>query len=79
MRCVGAWVARCSGWRCEDCVVAGSGRRPYARAVLVLKHFRRAANAADQSEWFATCLADLRERHRRSPTLIAMLDKAGLG
>jgi hypothetical protein len=34
--------------------------------------------AADQSEWFATCLADLRVRHRRRPTLIAMLDKPGL-
>jgi hypothetical protein len=27
---------------------------------------------------FGEKLADLRERHRRRPTLIAMLDKAGL-
>jgi hypothetical protein len=45
----------------------------------VLKHARRAAEAAGQSEWFAIRIADLREHHRRRPTLIAMLDKAGLG
>jgi hypothetical protein len=43
----------------------------------VLKQAHRAAEAASQSEWFATWVADLCEHHRR-PTLIAMLDKAGL-
>jgi uncharacterized Zn finger protein len=56
-----------------------TGRRAYARAVPVLKHARRAADAACQGEWFATRIADLREQHRRRPMLIAMLDKAGLG
>jgi hypothetical protein len=55
-----------------------TGRPAYARAVSMLKRARRAAHAASQSEAFVTALADLRERHRRRPTLIAMLDKATL-
>ncbi len=62
-----------------DELLIATGRRSYARAVPVLKRACRAAEAADQSEWFATRLADLRESHRRRPTLIAMLDKASLG
>lgn len=62
-----------------DEMLIETGRRAYARAVPVLKHARRAAEAAGQSEWFATRVADLREHHRRRPTLIAMLDKASLG
>jgi hypothetical protein len=62
-----------------DEMLLETGRRAYARAVPVLKHARRAADAAGQSAWFATRIADLREHHRRRPTLIAMLDKAGLG
>ena len=58
--------------------MAGSGRRPYTRAVPLLKQAHRAAEAARQSEWFATRVVDLREHHRRRPTLIAILDKAGL-
>jgi hypothetical protein len=60
-----------------DEMLIETGRRAYARAVPVLKHARRAADAAGQSEWFGTQIADLREHHRRRPTLIAMLDKAG--
>ncbi|MGA2455808.1 MAG: hypothetical protein ABSG93_20090 [Solirubrobacteraceae bacterium] len=56
-----------------------TGRRAYAGAVSVLKHACHAAEAAGQSEWFATRIADLREQHRCRPTFIAMLDKAGLG
>lgn len=62
-----------------DELLLETGRRSYARAVPVLKRARRAAEAAGQGEWFATQVADLRERHRRRPTLIAMLDKAGIG
>jgi uncharacterized Zn finger protein len=61
-----------------DELLIETGRRSYARAVPVLKRARRAAEAADHSEWFVTRLTDLRESHRRRPTLIAMLDKAGL-
>ncbi len=62
-----------------DELLIETGRRSYARAVPVLKRARRAAEAAGQTEWFATQVADLREQHRRRPTLIAMLDKASLG
>jgi hypothetical protein len=61
-----------------DEMLLETGRRAYARSVPVLKHARRAADAAGQGEWFATRIADLREQHRRRPTFIAMLDKAGL-
>ncbi len=62
-----------------DEMLLETGRRAYARAVPVLKHARRAAEAAGQGESFATQIADLREQHRRRPTFIAMLDTAGLG
>ena len=52
-----------------------TGRPAYARAVSTLKRARRAA----QADAFATALTDLRERHRRRPALIAMLDNAALG
>ena len=55
-----------------------TGRAAYARAVSILKRARRAAEAAGQSHMFEAELATLRERHRRRPTLIAMLNKAGL-
>ena len=64
--------------RAADEMLLETGRRAYAQAVPVLKKARRAAKAAGQSEWFASRIADLREHHRRRPTLIAMLDKAGL-
>ncbi len=62
-----------------DELLLETGRRAYARAIPVLKHARRAADAAGQSEWFAARIADLREYHRRRPTFLAMLDKASLG
>lgn len=55
-----------------------TGRPAYARAVAMLKRARRAADAAGRREAYTTVLADLRERHRRRPALIAMLDKAAL-
>lgn len=62
-----------------DELLVQTGRRSYAQAIGVLKRARRAAQSADQTEWFASRIAGLRENHRRRPTLIAMLDKAGLG
>jgi uncharacterized Zn finger protein len=64
--------------RLADEELLQTGRPAYARAVSILKRARRAAQAAGQSEAFATALADLRERHHRRPTLIAMLNKAAL-
>jgi uncharacterized Zn finger protein len=61
-----------------DELLVETGRRAYARAVPVLKHARRAADAAGRGEWFAAEVADLRERNSRRPTLLAMLTKAGL-
>jgi hypothetical protein len=55
-----------------------TGRPAYARAISILKRARRAAEAANHNDQFASTLSHLRERHRRRPTLIAMLDKAGL-
>lgn len=53
-------------------------RSAYQAAAKLLKHARRAAKAADRSAEFDEHLAQLREHNRRRPTLIAMLDKAGL-
>ena len=53
-------------------------RRAYAAAVKILKRARTAAQTAGELDAFTQDVARLRERHRRRPTLIAMLDKAGL-
>lgn len=53
-------------------------KRAYRVAVRHLKAARRAATAADRPEAFTAHLAGLRDRNRRRPTLIAMLDKAGM-
>jgi len=69
-------AARARGRACRE--GKETGRATYARAVAVLKRARRAAQAAGEGTAFATTLAQLRERHRRRPALIAMLDKAAL-
>jgi uncharacterized Zn finger protein len=55
-----------------------TGRRAYARAIAMLKRAGRAASTAGQDRWFSEQLVNLRERHRRRPALIEMLDKAKL-
>jgi len=55
-----------------------TGRGAYAAAIRMLKRARRASEAAGREQWFAEQLANLRERHRRRPALIEMLDKAKL-
>ena len=64
--------------RLVDEELVHTGRPAYRRAVSILKRARRAAQAAGESEAFAITVAELRERHRRRPTLIEMLDKAAL-
>ena len=59
-------------------VLATTDRRAYQQAVRILKRADTAARAADQADTFAVYLAELRERHRRRPTLITLLDKARL-
>jgi len=56
-----------------------SGHHTYRLAAKELKRMQRAATAAGLTEEFDGHLAVLREQNRRRPTLIAILDKAGLG
>jgi hypothetical protein len=63
--------------RVVDEVLVTTDRRAYASAIRILKQARTAAAAAGDPEAFQQHIADLREHHRRRPTLIAMLDKAG--
>ena len=65
-------------WRVVDDVLQETDRRAYAAAVKILKRARTAAQTAGELDAFTQDVARLRERHRRRPTLIAMLDKAGL-
>lgn len=64
--------------RLADDVLQQADRRAYQSAVRHLKAARRAATAADSSVEFTDHLAALRERSRRRPTLMSMLNKAGL-
>ena len=64
--------------RVADGVLEKTDRRAYAGAVRILKRARDAATAAGELQSFGQHIVKLREQHRRRPTLIAMLDKAGL-
>jgi uncharacterized Zn finger protein len=64
--------------RMADEVLEQADRRAYRSAARILQRARAAAQAAGELGAFAEYLTDLRERYRRRPTLIAILDKAGL-
>ncbi|MGK2887602.1 MAG: hypothetical protein ACSLE8_22970, partial [Rhodococcus sp. (in: high G+C Gram-positive bacteria)] len=64
--------------RLVESTLTTADKRAYRTATADLKRARRAAGVADLSEEFDDYVAALREHHRRRPTLIAMLDKAGL-
>jgi uncharacterized Zn finger protein len=64
--------------RLVESTLRAADKRAYRAATGQLKRARRAAGAAGLSEEFDEYLTALREHHRRRPTLIAMLDKAGL-
>jgi hypothetical protein len=64
--------------RLADDVLVKADKRAYRDAVRRLEAARRAATAAERVDGFEQHMSDLRERHRRRPTLVAMLDKAGL-
>ncbi len=53
-------------------------RRAYRSAAWILQRAQAAAEAAGMHDEFGEYLARLRAQHRRRPTLIAILDKAGL-
>ena len=65
-------------WRLIDSALQTADRRAYAAAVRLLKRARDAAAAAGEVGAFQARLAALEERHRRRPSLIAMLSKAKL-
>jgi hypothetical protein len=64
--------------RIADEVLERADRRAYHSASRILQRARAAAQAAGELGAFAEYLTCLRERYRRRPTLIAILDKAGL-
>lgn len=64
--------------RLADDVLEQSDKRAYRAAVRLLNAARRAATAAGRADEFDEHLGGVRERNRRRPTCIAMLDKAGL-
>jgi uncharacterized Zn finger protein len=64
--------------RVVDDVLERTDRRAYAAAVRILKRAQDAAAAARDVHSFCQQIRKLGEQHRRRPTLIAMLDKAGL-
>ncbi len=64
--------------RLADRELETTGRAAYMRATRILKRAARAAAIAHREAEFTDQLHVLRERNRRRPTLIAMLDKAGL-
>ncbi|MGH2947204.1 MAG: hypothetical protein ACRDPC_13270 [Solirubrobacteraceae bacterium] len=64
--------------RIADEVLERADRRAYRSAGRILQRARAAAQAAGELDAFADYLTRLRERHRRRPALIAILDKANL-
>jgi uncharacterized Zn finger protein len=64
--------------RIADEVLEQADRRAYRSAARILQRARKVAQPAGELDAFAEYLTGLRERYRRRPTLIAILDKAGL-
>lgn len=64
--------------RIADEVLERADRRAYRSAARILQRAQAVAQAAGELDTFADYLTRLRERHRRRPTLIAILDKANL-
>lgn len=64
--------------RLADLALVTTGRGQYQLAARRLKAAKRAATSAGLEAEFAAHVAALREMHRRRPTLITMLDAAGL-
>ncbi len=64
--------------RLADGALVTADRRAYRVAIRHLKAARRAAGAAERTDEFVDHVRVLREQYRRRPSLIDMLDKAGL-
>lgn len=65
--------------RLADHELETTGKSAYVRAVGILKQAGKSARAAGREAEFAEHVAALRDKHRRRPTFIAVLDKARLG
>ena len=65
--------------RLADVELETTGRAAYVRATATLKKAANSAISAHRTGEFAAHMQILRDRHRRRPTLIQMLDRAGLG
>ena len=64
--------------RLTEEVLQRADRRAYRSAAWILQRAQAAAAAAGKTDEFGEYLTHLREQHRRRPTLIGILDKAGL-
>jgi len=64
--------------RLADTELETTGRPAYTRAARILGRAERAAARADRQVAFTEHMRQLRDHHRRRPTLIAILDKRGL-
>ena len=64
--------------RAADSTLEETSKRAYQEAIRILKAAKRAAALAGEESIFTTRLGELREDHRRRPSLIALLDKAKL-
>ena len=69
--------AKAVWFRLVDEALTTADERAYQEAVRYLKAAKKAAGAADSMVEFDVRVAGLREAHRRRPSLIAMLDRAG--
>ena len=61
-----------------DTELETTNQKAYQRAARILTDAKRAADAAGRTAAFHDHITTLREKHRRRPTLIKILDKAGL-
>jgi hypothetical protein len=65
-------------FKLADAELETTGRTAYTKAAMLLRQARRAADAADRRQEFSQHVAALRERFRRRPALIEILDRSAL-
>ena len=65
-------------FKLADVELETTGRTAYTRAAMLLREARRAADAANRRQEFSQHVAALRDRFRRRPALIEILDRSAL-
>jgi uncharacterized Zn finger protein len=65
-------------FKLADVELETTGRTAYTRAAALLKEARRAADAAGRRQQFSEHVAALREKFRKRPALIEILDRSAL-